>query len=233
MNAESTRRERRWKRAAFVSAALLSINAAGIACFLGWFMDLEFVHWPTVWQASRAKTPAGVRVSDLIRARATNSTAEPDWHHCNWCQTIYSHAKNVAIKVTVDAVCFQRPFEPPTGFPNWFHLALQSHRYPASVSTANSMWTGLAAGFQRHEHTSLQHRCIGYIHPMKDFERVTIDPNQCGGRPCVRGMRIRVKDVLDMLAGGATQEEILADFPDRACIAYAARYLDHAVLVAA
>ena len=50
-------------------------------------------------------------------------------------------------------------------------------------------------------------------------------------------MRIRVKDVLDMLAGGATQEEILADFPDlqaediRACIACAARYLDHTILV--
>jgi uncharacterized protein (DUF433 family) len=74
---------------------------------------------------------------------------------------------------------------------------------------------------------------------MNEHERVTINPNQCGGRPCVRGMRIRVKDVLDMLAGGATQEEILSDFPDleaediRACIAYAARYLDHAVLVAA
>jgi uncharacterized protein (DUF433 family) len=52
-------------------------------------------------------------------------------------------------------------------------------------------------------------------------------------------MRIRVKDVLDMLAGGATQEEILKDFPDlqvediRASIAYASRYLDHAVLAAA
>jgi uncharacterized protein (DUF433 family) len=50
-------------------------------------------------------------------------------------------------------------------------------------------------------------------------------------------MRIRVKDVLDMLAEGATQEEILADFPDlqaediQASIAYAARYLDHSVLV--
>jgi uncharacterized protein (DUF433 family) len=49
-------------------------------------------------------------------------------------------------------------------------------------------------------------------------------------------MRIRVKDVLDMLATGAAQEEILADFPDlqpediRACIAYAARYVDHTVL---
>ena len=53
----------------------------------------------------------------------------------------------------------------------------------------------------------------------------------------MRGMRIRVKDVLDMLAGGATQEEILADYPDlqaediQACIAYAASYLDHTVLV--
>ena len=74
---------------------------------------------------------------------------------------------------------------------------------------------------------------------MNHLERITINPAQCGGRPCIRGMRIRVKDVLDMLAGGATQEEILADFPDLqredllASIAYAARYLDHTVLVAA
>lgn len=74
---------------------------------------------------------------------------------------------------------------------------------------------------------------------MNEHERITINPNQCGGRPCVRGMRIRVKDVMDMLAGGASQQEILSDLPDlqaediRACIAYAARYLDHAVLVAA
>jgi uncharacterized protein (DUF433 family) len=72
---------------------------------------------------------------------------------------------------------------------------------------------------------------------MNELERITIDPHQCGGRPCIRGMRIRVKDVLDMLASGATPEEILADFPDlqpediRASIAYASRYLDHTVLV--
>ena len=71
------------------------------------------------------------------------------------------------------------------------------------------------------------------------MDRITINPEQCGGRPCIRGMRIRVKDVLDMLAGGATSEEILADYPDleaediRACLAYASRYLDHAVLVPA
>jgi len=39
---------------------------------------------------------------------------------------------------------------------------------------------------------------------MNELERITINPSQCGGRPCIRGMRIRVKDVLDMLAGGAT-----------------------------
>ncbi len=74
---------------------------------------------------------------------------------------------------------------------------------------------------------------------MNGLERITINLKQCGGRPCIRGMRIRVKDVLNMLAGGATQEEILADFPDlqaediRASIAYASRYLDHTVLVTA
>lgn len=60
-----------------------------------------------------------------------------------------------------------------------------------------------------------------------------------GGRPCIRGMRMRVTDVLEMLAGGATQEQILKDFPDlevediRASIAYAAVQLNHPVILAA
>jgi len=45
------------------------------------------------------------------------------------------------------------------------------------------------------------------------LNRITSNPRQCGGRPCIRGMRIRVKDVLDMLAGGATEAEILQDYP--------------------
>jgi uncharacterized protein (DUF433 family) len=71
------------------------------------------------------------------------------------------------------------------------------------------------------------------------MNRITINPAQCGGRPCVRGMRIRVKDVLDMLAGGASEAEILEDYPDletediRACLAYAASYFDHPVLTSA
>ncbi|MBI2437416.1 MAG: DUF433 domain-containing protein [Lentisphaerae bacterium] len=46
------------------------------------------------------------------------------------------------------------------------------------------------------------------------MNRITVNPEQCGGKPCVRNMRIRVKDVLDMLAEGATEKEILRDFPD-------------------
>jgi len=45
-------------------------------------------------------------------------------------------------------------------------------------------------------------------------ERITVDPEQCGGRPCVRGMRIRVTDVLDLLANSLTPQEVLAEFPD-------------------
>ena len=68
-------------------------------------------------------------------------------------------------------------------------------------------------------------------------ERITLNPRQCGGRPCIRGMRIRVKDVLQMLAGGASEAEILEDFPDlelldiRAAAEYAAATVDHPVLI--
>lgn len=43
--------------------------------------------------------------------------------------------------------------------------------------------------------------------------RITIDPQQCGGRPCIRGMRVRVSDVLDLLAAGLTTEEVLNELP--------------------
>ena len=69
-------------------------------------------------------------------------------------------------------------------------------------------------------------------------ERITVDPEQCGGRPCVRGMRIRVSDVLDLFASGLSSAQILEEMPDlepedlHACLRFAARYLDHPVLVA-
>jgi uncharacterized protein (DUF433 family) len=69
--------------------------------------------------------------------------------------------------------------------------------------------------------------------------RITVNPAQCGGRPCIRGMRIRVKDILEMLAGGMTADDILADFDElerediTAALAYAADAVSHPVLVAA
>ncbi|QOR39091.1 DUF433 domain-containing protein [Billgrantia diversa] len=68
--------------------------------------------------------------------------------------------------------------------------------------------------------------------------RITINPEQCGGRPCIRGMRIRVVDVLDLLAQGLTTEQILEEMPDLeqddiyAVLQFAARRLDHPVLAA-
>jgi len=44
-------------------------------------------------------------------------------------------------------------------------------------------------------------------------ERITVDPEQCGGKPCIRGMRIRVKDILEMLGSGMTEADILTEFP--------------------
>jgi uncharacterized protein (DUF433 family) len=69
-------------------------------------------------------------------------------------------------------------------------------------------------------------------------ERITFDPQKCGGRPCIRGMRIRVKDVLDLLAAEVPKEEILEDYPYleaadiTACLEYAAGESDHPVLLA-
>lgn len=48
---------------------------------------------------------------------------------------------------------------------------------------------------------------------MNTSERITINAEVCGGHPTIRGLRVRVKDVLDLLAGGATPDEILADYP--------------------
>lgn len=44
-------------------------------------------------------------------------------------------------------------------------------------------------------------------------QRITIDPEQCGGRPCIRGMRVRVSDVLDLLAAGLTPSEVVGELP--------------------
>ncbi len=79
-----------------------------------------------------------------------------------------------------------------------------------------------------------------YAGAMRDLlARITIRPDQCHGWPCIRGMRIRVADILEMLANGIAADEILRDFPDleaddiRASLAYAASLAGHPVVVAA
>ncbi|MBL8549703.1 MAG: DUF433 domain-containing protein [Hyphomonadaceae bacterium] len=71
------------------------------------------------------------------------------------------------------------------------------------------------------------------------LSRITINPAQCGGRPCIRGMRIRVMDILEMLAGGMSPAQILADYDEleqddiAAALAYGAKAVSHPVLAAA
>ena len=75
--------------------------------------------------------------------------------------------------------------------------------------------------------------CVNYL------DRITYSSAQCGGRPCIRGMRVRVKDVLDLLAADVPEAEILADYPDleagdiKACLQYAAAQAGYAVLTVA
>ncbi len=70
------------------------------------------------------------------------------------------------------------------------------------------------------------------------MDRITTNSEQCGGRACLRGMRIRVIDVLDLFAAGLNAEQILEEMPDleaedlQAALQYAARRLDHPVLAA-
>ena len=74
---------------------------------------------------------------------------------------------------------------------------------------------------------------------LSGFPRIVFDPAICGGRPTISGTRMRVSDILDMLASGATNSEILTDFPYvveqdiGAALTYAASMVDHPIVIAA
>jgi uncharacterized protein (DUF433 family) len=97
----------------------------------------------------------------------------------------------------------------------------------ASVIALGLRWVGTLAGQPR----DMLRGMTAPFHP-----RITIEPGKCGGKPCIRGMRIRVSDVLELLANGASSEEILANYPclERAdilaAIAYAAQQTNHVVV---
>ncbi len=69
-------------------------------------------------------------------------------------------------------------------------------------------------------------------------DRITVDPQQCGGRPCIRGIRIRVSDVLDLLASGLSPDQVLEELSDlerediEACLRFASQRLDHPIVAA-
>ena len=69
-------------------------------------------------------------------------------------------------------------------------------------------------------------------------DRITVNPEQCGGRPCIRGMRIRVIDILDLLANGLSVDDVLGEFPKLeredvlAALKYARDQVNHVVLAA-
>ncbi len=75
--------------------------------------------------------------------------------------------------------------------------------------------------------------------PASLLNRITIEPGKCGGRPCIRGMRIRVTDILSLLSADASHQEILEDYAELedadilAALEYAAVQTDHAILLAA
>lgn len=72
---------------------------------------------------------------------------------------------------------------------------------------------------------------------MKYADRITFNLNQCGGRPCIRSMRLRVTDAMEMMAVGVSETKILMDFPylkaddTRACLECAAFEADHSIEV--
>jgi len=74
---------------------------------------------------------------------------------------------------------------------------------------------------------------------MELLDRITVEAGKCGGRPCICGHRLRVGDVLDLIASGASNEEILGDYPFLeaedivAALRYASRQSDHTVIVVA
>ena len=89
---------------------------------------------------------------------------------------------------------------------------------------------GCNQGVLRYPGNGLNSRRMSYA------DRITIEPGKCGGRPCIRGYRMRVKDVLELLAHGASWDEILADYSFlerediQACLDFAAAQSDHALI---
>ena len=107
---------------------------------------------------------------------------------------------------------------------------------PTGGETRREATPGTPAGARRERPSYVSCRPEAEVSDL--LARITTRPEQCGGRPCIRGMRIRVIDVLDLLAEGLTEAQVVTELPDlepedvRAALHYAARQLDRPVLAA-
>jgi len=90
----------RSKRAWIMGLSLIVVAVVVYGC--GCALEFEYPFWPTLWLASRTKTPDGQRVADLIRIRSGSSYVEQHWHHCTWCDVVYPDAPHLAVKVTIN-----------------------------------------------------------------------------------------------------------------------------------
>lgn len=95
-----------WKikrRRVVLLIALSVLFVLGVAILeFGCVFEFEYPFRPTVWLAEHTKTPAGSRVTELIRIRSGSSYLSQRWHHCTWCDVVYPHAAHMAVKVTVN-----------------------------------------------------------------------------------------------------------------------------------
>src|SRR5207249_9794815 len=114
----------------------------------------------------------------------------------------------------------------------WPHFDRTTGARPREVRFTGTSYSGFDSCL-----LSLPERPISK--PVADLmDRITVNTEQCGGRPCIRGMRIRVIDVLDLFAAGLSADQILEEMPDlemddlKAALQYAARKLDHLVIAA-
>lgn len=123
----------------------------------------------------------------------------------------------------------------------WFDLVDEGSTLGRELHAALAAYLGDEVGPNRLARISVR-KDVSLSQPRRqcfDFTRISARPDICGGRPCVRDTRVRVSDILDMLANGASETEILADYPYleaadiSTCLAYAARAADHVVLRAA
>jgi uncharacterized protein (DUF433 family) len=112
-------------------------------------------------------------------------------------------------------------------------------RFVASARCGSGSAAGAKAGGCPESRVRAMRESATISDEMTELEtRITTNPNQCGGRPCVRGMRIRVCDVLDLLASGLTVDQVLEELPDLeredilACLRFASHSVNHAILAA-